>query len=162
VDVGFIARGIYNCAPIFLRMADRAGSSGAYGGRDGYAADGRALELSDCEAGGEMAGCAAGRMGGGGGLRVRRWWRWRGERRLLAPHGPGQLCTSWAWVQLRRRLPCLVWLPRYSRALFFIDASTGITVGVVLIPQVRQGLAPGHGAGRAYSLPERCAINESC
>lgn len=89
---------------------------------------------------------AAGPMSGGGNSRVCRWWRWRRERRLLAPQGQTPLCTSWARLQLRRRLPCLVWLPRYSRTLFFIDVSTGITVGVVLIPQVRaNATAAWHG-----------------
>lgn len=120
--------------------------SPAFGGGNEDAAGGRALELSDCEAGVEVAIRAAGPMSGGGNSRVCRWWRWRRERRLLAPQGQTPLCTSWARLQLRRRLPCLVWLPRYSRTLFFTDVSTGITVGVVLIPQVRaNATAAWHG-----------------
>jgi hypothetical protein len=124
-------------------MPDDAGSAST----DGYAANVRALELSDCEAGVEANGRRAARpVIDGDGSRVHSWWPWRRERRLLAwrrerrqlvpPGRPGP-CTAWARVQLRRRLPCLVWLPLYSRQLFFTDVSTGITVGVVLIPQVR-------------------------
>lgn len=44
--------------------------------------------------------------------------------------------ASWLLPLFKRRLPCTAWIPQYSRKLACADLTTGVTVGVVLVPQV--------------------------
>ena len=74
--------------------------------------------------------------------RCARLLRWCGRRRglpLLPQHHKQvvfRVCAPWMLIQVERRLPCLGWARCYARKLLWTDMRTGITVGVVLVPQV--------------------------
>lgn len=53
-------------------------------------------------------------------------------------------CFNRVGKLIRKRLPMLVWLPKYNSAKFFSDIIAGITVGLTVIPQ---GLAYATLAG---------------
>ncbi|XP_031454792.1 sodium-independent sulfate anion transporter isoform X3 [Phasianus colchicus] len=51
---------------------------------------------------------------------------------MWVPREPGQ---RWWQREVRRRLPVLGWLPRYSLSCLRLDLTAGVTVGLTVVPQ---------------------------
>lgn len=76
---------------------------------------------------------------------------------MWGPRQPGQ---RWWQRAVRRRLPVLGWLPRYSLSCLRLDLTAGVTVGLTVVPQALAyaevaGL-PVQVGGTAPGCPKLC------